>query len=99
MFAFVYKAALARSAKREPDYIATIHVVPSATKAFGPPDVSLVEHGYSLAMEALRKIDPEIAAMHVTPLGEPGFTTYGESTATEPALVKNGWQVFIGWKL
>ncbi len=96
-FAFVCKAALARNAKSEPVYFPTLYVVPSATKAFGPSDVQLAGYGSALAMEALRRIDPEIAAMSIIPIGGPVCGTYQETGGLEPALRKNGWRVFIDW--
>lgn len=96
-FAFVYKAELARNAKTEAEYFATLHVIPSATKAFGPSDAQLVDYGFSLAMEAIRGLDPEMGSMAVTPIGDPGFTTFHETGDLVPALRKNGWTVYIDW--
>jgi hypothetical protein len=98
-FAFVYRVALARNAKTEAEYFATIHVIPSSTKAFGPADVQLSAYGYGLGIQAIRDMDPEMDRMTITALGEPGFAMIPESHASVPALRKNGWQVFIDWDL
>lgn len=97
-FAFVYKASIARNVKTEAQYFATIHVIPSATKAFGPADVQLADYGYSLGVEAIRAMDPEMEQMVITPLGDPGFSTFDETGGLVPALRKNGWTVYIDWK-
>ncbi|WAC18709.1 hypothetical protein OVA24_15880 [Luteolibacter sp. SL250] len=98
-FAFVYRVALARNVKTEAEYTATIHVIPSSTKAFGPADVQLAAYGYGLCIQAIRAMDPEMERMIITPLGEPGLTMFLEPEALVPALRKNGWQVFIEWDL
>lgn len=98
-FAYVYKAALSRNAKTEAEYFPTLYVIPSATKTAGSSDAQLVAYGFSLAMEALRKIDPEIGRMTVTPIGDPTSATFHEPEGAEPALIKNGWKVYIDWNL
>ncbi len=96
--ALVFPITLARSAKWEAEYSGTVRVIPPGNIASLSDDVAFA-HGYSLGVEAIRHLDPEVARMIVKPNGKPEALPFDQNSHTSPpAFEKDGWRVFIEWE-
>jgi hypothetical protein len=96
--ALVYSITLARSAKWEAEHSGTLRVIPPGNIASLSDDL-VFAHGYSLGVEAIRHLDPEVGRMIVEPNGKPVRRPFDQATHdSPPAFEKDGWQVFIEWE-
>ena len=96
--ALVFPITLARSTKWEAEYSGTVRVIPPGNIASLSDDVAFA-HGYSLGVEAIRHLDPEVARMIVKPNGKPEALPFDQATHdSPPAFEKDGWRVFIEWE-
>ena len=96
--AWVCRFTLARSLKREPEYLPTLHVVPPRSSFLQITEV--LQHALSLGMEAIRDLDPEIGEMIITPFGETEILQFDDRAGERvPAFEQDGWKVFIDWNV
>lgn len=96
--ALVYQITLARSSKWEAEHSATVRVIPPAGDASSSSDQERLSNSYSLGIEAIHNLDPELERMIVTRTSEVEVASLGDGfDASEAALEKDGWRVFIEW--